>query len=71
MDSSPQTNLTKLLTLLTILAGNRMKTRVLYFALAVAAAVIASSCVKEQAEPMDPEAEITGQVFEASHEVIT
>lgn len=71
MDSSPQTNLTKLLTLLTILAGNRMKTRVLYFALAVAAAAIASSCVKEQAEPMDPEAEITGQVFEASHEVIT
>lgn len=48
-----------------------MKTRVLYFALAVAAAAIASSCVKEQAEPMDPEAEITGQVFEASHEVIT
>lgn len=47
-----------------------MKTRVLYFALAVAAAAIASSCVKEQAEPMDPEAEITGQVFEASHEVI-
>jgi hypothetical protein len=42
-----------------------MKTRVLYFALAVAAAAIASSCVKEQAEPMDPEAEITGQVFEA------
>lgn len=71
MDSSPQTNLTKLLTLLTILAGNRMKTRVLYFALAVAAAAIASSCVKEQAEPIDPEAEITGQVFEASHEVIT
>ena len=48
-----------------------MKTRVLYFALAVAAAAIASSCVKEQAEPIDPEAEITGQVFEASHEVIT
>ncbi|MBO5311777.1 MAG: hypothetical protein J6A91_06975 [Bacteroidales bacterium] len=48
-----------------------MKTRVFYFALAVAAAAIASSCVKEQAEPMDPEAEITGQVFEASHEVIT
>lgn len=48
-----------------------MKTRVLYFALAVAAAAIASSCVKEQAEPMDSEAEITGQVFEASHEVIT
>lgn len=71
MDSSPQTNLTKLLTLLTILAGNRMKTRVLYFALAVAAAAIASSCVKEQAEPMDPEAEITGQVFEASHEAVT
>ena len=48
-----------------------MKTRVLYFALAVAAAAIASSCVKEQAEPMGPEAEITGQVFEASHEAIT
>lgn len=48
-----------------------MKTRVLYFALAVAAAAIASSCVKEQAEPMDPEAEITGQVFEASHEAVT
>lgn len=48
-----------------------MKTRVFYFALAVAAAAIASSCVKEQAEPMDPEAEITGQVFEASHEAVT
>ena len=71
MDSTPRTNLMKHSNLLTILAGNRMKTRVLYFALAVAAAAIASSCVKEQAEPMDPEAEITGQVFEASHEVIT
>ena len=48
-----------------------MKTRVFYLALAVVAAAIASSCIKEQAEPMDPEAEITGQVFEASHEVVT
>ena len=48
-----------------------MKTRVLYFALAVAAAAVASSCVKEQAEPVTPEVEITGQVFEASHEAVT
>ncbi len=44
-----------------------MKTKVFYFALAVVAAAIASSCVKEQfEEPQDkPGVEITGQVFEA------
>ena len=56
---------------LTILNGNRMKTRVFNFALAVVAAAIASSCIKEQAEPMAPETEITGQVFETSHEAVT
>ena len=49
------------------LNGNRMKTREFFLALAVAAAAIATSCVKEQIEdPQDkPEVEITGQVFEA------
>ncbi len=44
-----------------------MKTKVFYFALAVVAAAIASSCVKEQfEEPQDkPGVEIVGQVFEA------
>ena len=44
-----------------------MKTREFFLALAVAAAAIATSCVKEQIEePQDkPEVEITGQVFEA------
>lgn len=44
-----------------------MKTREFFLALAVAAAAIATSCVKEQLEdPQDkPEVEITGQVFEA------
>ena len=50
-----------------------MKTREFFLALAVAAAAIATSCVKEQIEePQDkPEVEITGQVFEANHEVLT
>jgi len=49
-----------------------MKTRVFYYALAVAAAAIATSCVKEELEPQEkPEVEITGQVFEANHEVLT
>ena len=57
---------------LKILTGNRMKTRVFYFALAVVAAAIAASCVKEDLEPQDkPEVAITGQVFEADHEVLT
>ena len=45
-----------------------MKTREFFLALAVAAAAIATSCVKEQLEdPQDkPEVEITGQVFEAT-----
>ena len=49
-----------------------MKTREFFLALAVAAAAIATSCVKEQIEePQDkPEVEITGQVFEANHEVL-
>ena len=46
-----------------------MKTRVFFLALAVVAAAIAPSCVKEQLEPQEkPEIEITGQVFEANHE---
>ena len=49
-----------------------MKTRVFYFALAVVAAATAQSCVKEQLEQQEkPEIEITGQVFEANHEVLT
>ena len=50
-----------------------MKTREFFLALAFAAAAIATSCVKEQIEePQDkPEVEITGQVFEANHEVLT
>lgn len=55
-----------------ILDGKLMKTRVFYYALAVAAAAIATSCVKEELEPQEkPEVEITGQVFEANHEVLT
>ena len=55
-----------------ILNGKLMKTRVFYYALAVAAAAIATSCVKEELEPQEkPEVEITGQVFEANHEVLT
>ena len=47
-----------------------MKTKVFYFALAVVAAAIASSCVKEQMDPQDkPGVEITGQVFEAVGEL--
>ena len=44
-----------------------MKTREFFLALAVAAAAIATSCVKEQIEEPQgkPEVEITGQVFEA------
>ena len=55
------------------LNGNHMNKRVILSALAVAAAVFATSCVKEQIEdPQDkPEVEITGQVFEANHEVLT
>ena len=54
------------------LNGKLMKTRVFYYALAVAAAAIATSCVKEELEPQEkPEVEITGQVFEANHEVLT
>lgn len=54
------------------LHGNRMKTRVFYLALAVAAAAIAPSCVEEQIEQQEkPEVEIVGQVFEASHETMT
>ena len=71
MDSTPRTNLMNHLENLKTLFGNPMKTRVLYFAFAVAAAAVASSCVKEQAEPVTPEVEITGQVFEASHEAVT
>lgn len=50
-----------------------MKTREFFLAFAVAAAAIATSCVKEQIEePQDkPGVEITGQVFEANHEVLT
>ena len=50
-----------------------MKTREFFLALAVAAAAIATSCVKEQIEEPQgkPEVEITGQVFEANHEVLT
>ena len=48
MDSTPRTNLMKHSNLLTILTGSRMKTRVFYFALAVAAAAIATSCVKDE-----------------------
>lgn len=50
-----------------------MKTRVIFCALAVVAAAIATSCVKEDMiEPQDkPEVVITGQVFEANHEVLT
>lgn len=56
--------------MLTNLNGNRMKTRVFSIALAVVAAAIAASCVKEQIEqPQDNnQIEITGQVFEANHE---
>ena len=43
-----------------------MKTRAILFAIAVVAAAIATSCVKEEFELQDkPELEITGQVFEA------
>lgn len=57
----------KSLVTLTYLNGNPMKTKVFYFALAVVAAAIASSCVKEQFEEPQgkPGVEITGQVFEA------
>lgn len=49
-----------------------MKTRVVYYALAVVAAAVAVSCIKEEIDPQDkPEVEITGQVFEANHEVLT
>ena len=47
-----------------------MKTRVFNFALAVVAAAVATSCVKEQMEPQgEPVVAITGQVFEAVSEV--
>ena len=58
-----------------ILIGNHMNKRVILSALAVAAAVFATSCAKE--EPMDPqekpdvEVEVKGLVFEAKHEVLT
>ena len=43
-----------------------MKTRAILLAIAVVAAAIATSCVKEEFEQQDkPELEITGQVFEA------
>ena len=49
-----------------------MKTREFFLALAVVAAAIATSCVKEQMDPQDkPGVQITGQVFEANHEVFT
>ena len=61
----------KSLVTLTYLNGNPMKTKVFYFALAVVAAAIASSCVKEQFEEPQgkPGVEITGQVFEAVGEL--
>ena len=49
-----------------------MNKRVILSALAVAAAVFATSCAKENLEPQEkPEVVITGQVFEANHEVLT
>lgn len=55
-----------------IFNGNRMKTRVIFYALAVVAAAVATSCVKEEIDPQEnPEVEITGQVFQANHEVLT
>ena len=49
-----------------------MRTRKFFLAFAVAAAAVATSCVKDQLDPQDkPEVEITGQVFEANHEVLT
>ena len=53
------------------LNGNPMKTRVFFLALAVVAAAIAPSCVKEEFGSQDNSVEITGQVFEANHEVLT
>ena len=47
-----------------------MKTRVIFSALAVVAAAFATSCVKEQMEQETFAPEITGQVFEANHEVL-
>ena len=52
-----------------------MNKRLILSALAVAAAVFATSCAKE--EPIDPqekpevEVEVKGLVFEAKHEVLT
>ena len=55
-----------------IFNGNRMKTRVIFYALAVVAAAVATSCVKEEIDPQEkPDVVITGQVFEANHEVLT
>ena len=49
-----------------------MKTRVIYLALAVVAAAIAVSCVKEQHEPLgDQEVQLIGQVFEAKQEPLS
>lgn len=65
----------KSLTIGKILIGNHMNKRVILSALAVAAAVFATSCAKE--ELMDPqekpevEVEVKGLVFEAKHEVLT
>ena len=62
--------LPKYLETLKILDGSLMRTRKFFLAFAVAAAAVATSCVKDQLEDpqTNPEIEITGQVFEAVHE---